>query len=187
MVVACPQIASARGFTLVEVLVAVVIAGLLAAMIAGVMSRGILASEVLLEHRESEAEKTVLRRILHRDFKAMEWNSGLEPTAQGFRLYTGHNLLLSSSFPVEVIWIFEGGEIVRREESQVLTYAREQTLYQDMESVELEFFSSRHKRWIRLDSWLRDPNPPHPGAVRLKLHFTGQKRFEIVEYLPLHQ
>ncbi|WP_291319821.1 type II secretion system protein [Desulfonatronospira sp.] len=186
MVVACPQIVSARGFTLVEILVAVAIAGLLAAMIAGVMSRGILTSEALLEQRESEAEKTVLRRILHRDFLGMEWGSGLEPATEGFRLYTGHNMLLSSSLPVEVFWSFEGGEIVRREESQVLGYSKEQTLYQDMESVELEFLSSRDRRWIRLDSWLRDPNRPHPGAVRLTLHFSGQNRFEIVEHLPLH-
>lgn len=175
----------ARGFTLVEVLVAVALAGLLAAMIAGVMSRGILASEALLEHGEEESEKIVLRRILHRDFKAMDWGSGLEPTPEGFRLYTGHNMLLSSPLPVEVVWSFEEGEIVRREESPDLTYSREQTLYQDMDSVELEFLSLRDERWIPLDSWIRAPDRLYPRAVRLKLDFTGQDRFEIVEHLPL--
>lgn len=187
MVMACSRINQSSGFTLIEILVGLAVAGILASIIAGVMGQGILTSETLLRESRSETQKTVLRRLLHRDIKNMVWESDLEPTPDGFRINTGHNTLTSCSLPVETFWNFSNGKIIRFEESQELSYEKKQILSHELNYSELEFLSFEDNRWIRLESWLMSSDRAGPRAMRVRLEFDDGTKFEMVEHLPFHE
>ncbi len=185
MVLACIQVRRLdRGFTLVELLVGLVVAGVLAAMIASLMGESILSSTTLLRRGQEGAEKTTLRRILHRDIKHMQWASTLDPAADGFSLQSGHNMLLAQALPMEVTWIFAEGRIVRREENFALQYSQEQVLLRDLEACKLELMPSNEERWIELDFWLTGKTQKQPRALRLTLVFNGGQQIKIVEHVP---
>jgi len=187
MVMACPGINRTSGFTLIEVLVSLALAGILVSIIAGVMGQGILTSQALLRESRSETEKTVLRRLLHRDIKNMIWNSSLEPTPEGFRIKTGHNTLIPCSLPVEALWIFSNGKITRFEENKDLSYEKSHVLSRELKSFDLEFLTLEDKRWVGLESWLMSQDMSGPRAVRMSLGIGKNTSFEIVEHLPLHE
>lgn len=164
-----------------------VIAAIIGAMIASTAKQSILSSQALLQQGHSEAEKTVLRRILHRDIQNMQWASSLEPTNQGFRLTSGHNLLLTASLPVTINWHFTQGALIRKEERPDLNYIREQVLCPDLNSFELEFMPPADTRWIGLEAWLLNQERPAPVALRLQLQLPGRNRWEIIERIPRHE
>ncbi|WP_291321885.1 type II secretion system protein [Desulfonatronospira sp.] len=174
------------GFTLVEVLVGLAVAGVLAAMLASIMGNSIFSSQELLKKSSEEHQKTVLRRIIHRDIKHMQWQTGLEPTSSGFRMVTGHNTLVSASIPMQVSWDFRDGKVIRIEENQDLEYSREQVLSHKLESLNIAFMSSQDQRWIEHQSWLMGTNRPYPRALRLRMVFGEEVGFEIVEHIPGH-
>ncbi len=187
MVMACSRIDKDTGFTLIEILVALAVAGILASIIAGVMGQGILTSDFLLKESRSETEKTVLRRLLHRDIKNMVWNSELEPAPEGFRINTGHNVLTPCSMPVDAFWDFSDNRITRHEENQDLSYAKKQILSRELNSFQLEFLTFEDNRWIRLDSWLISSDRPGPRAIRVTLEYSDGKKFQIIEHIPTHE
>lgn len=186
MVMAQDQI-TRHGFTLVEIIVGLAVAGMLAAIVASVMGRGIVASQGLLAQEEMDRQKVTLRTILHRDIKGITVQSGLAPAPEGFTLQTGHNTLVSSSLPVEVSWSFSGNKIVRTEQNKELDYYREQVLTAGLESFSMDLFCPVHALWLDLDRWLMGQDRPHPLALRLNIGLSSAAFFEIVEHLPVHE
>lgn len=184
---ACLQVSRSPGFTLLEVLVGLVLAGVLGAMIAATAKQNILSSQALLQQVPTETVKTTLRRILHRDIQNMQLGSRLQPTSQGFRLSSGHNLLLNASFPVSITWSFSQGELLRREENPELGYVKEQTLCSELSSFKLEFLPTGAERWVQHQAWLLDKERPDPAALRLQLDMSGRKQVRIIERVPRHE
>ncbi len=176
-----------KGFTLIEVLVGLAVAGMLAAIIASVIGRSIVSSQALLDQEKLGTQKTTLRTIMHRDIKSMILLSELTPVSEGFILHTGHNTLIPSSLPVEVSWIFSHGEIVRTEQNIDLDYSKQQVLSTGMRSFSLDLFCPVQGRWLGLDNWLAGQNRPQPAALRLKLDLEGSSQIEIIEHLPGHE
>ena len=172
------------GFTLVEILVGLAVAGILSAMLASVMGNSIYSSQALLEENKQTHQKTVLRRIIHRDLKNLQWQARVEPTSSGFRMLTGHNTLTSASIPMQVSWDFTEGRATRIEKSRELDYSREQILSRNMETIEIAFMSSQDQRWISHDTWLMGNSRPAPAALRLRISFNDSEYFEIVEHIP---
>ena len=138
----------AKGFTLVELLVALIFVGIIGTMIASAAKQGILSSQALLDQGSNNSKATILRRVLHRDIHHMLWQSSLESTSQGFQIKTGHNLLLNSSFPAVVSWIFNPPKVLRREEISALDYVLEQELISDITSHDLALMSARDRQWV---------------------------------------
>ncbi|MFW6388284.1 MAG: prepilin-type N-terminal cleavage/methylation domain-containing protein [Desulfohalobiaceae bacterium] len=187
MVMASLQISTSHGFTLLEVLVGLVLTGLLGAMIAATASQNILSSQALLQQGQGNTERTVLRRILHRDIQNMQLGSSLQPTNQGFRLKSGHNLLLNASLQVRITWSFSQGELVRREEKPGLGYIKQQTLCRELDSFKLEFLPAEAERWVELQAWLMDKKRSAPAALRIQLDMPGKKQIRITERVPRHE
>lgn len=181
------QVIRPAGFSLVEILVGLAVAGMLTAMLASVAGQSIVSSQALLEQESMDRQKTTLRKILHRDLKNMLWGSRIEPDSQGFNLQTGHNTLISSSLPMEVSWRFQPDEIVRTEQNADLDYHKKQILSTGLNSFSLDIYCHVQKRWIPLDHWLMARQRPHPGALRLKLDLDNISQLEIIEYLPGHE
>ncbi len=170
-----------KGFTLVEVLAGLIIAGILSAILASVINQGIQTSQALLEERDSSIHKAALRRIIHRDIKNMEVRTSIKPETSGFSLITSHNILTSNPLPVTVNWNFSNGKIVRSEENEELLYSAEQIIHQDLNSYELDFFCMTQDRWISLDNWLLIAERGEPVGLRLRIQFKDQKPFAIIE------
>lgn len=179
-----PSLSPSPGFTLVEILVGLTIVTIIGAMIASTTKQSILSSRALLHQGHSAAQKTVLRRILHRDIHNMLLDSSMEPTKRGFRFTSGHNLLIRSSLPVNIAWNFTQGELLRREEIPDLDYSQEQVLCPDLDSFELEFMPAGDIRWVGLEAWLLNKQRPAPAAVRLLLRVSGRSTWEIIERIP---
>ena len=180
------EVIRSQGFTLVEILVGLAVAGMLAAVIASVMGQTLFSSRVLLEQERVDVQKTTFRKILHRDVKNMLWQSGIEPTSEGFNLLTGHNTLISSSLPVEVSWIFARGDIVRIEYNADLDYLKKQVLSTRIKFISLDMFCPVQGRWLGLDNWITGQDRPGPGALRLRLDPGDNSKIEIIEHLPDH-
>ncbi len=187
LVMAHRSMRKAAGFTLVELLVGLAVVGILASMIASIMGQGILTSEALMRQSRGETQKTVLRRILHRDIKSMAQGSNIEAVSEGFRILTGHNTLTVSPLPVQVQWSFSHGKITRLERCDDLSYEKEQVLSPELKTFELEFLSPRDNRWTHLNAWLMASDRPAPPAMKLKLEYNDGTTFQMVEHLPPHE
>ena len=176
----------AKGFTLVEILVALILVGIIGTMIASAAKQGILTSQALLDQGSNRSKAIVLRRILHRDIHHMLWQSKLEAHSRGFQIKTGHNLLLNSSYPAVVTWIFNPPNVLRREEISALDYVLEQKLISDMTSCNLALMSARDRQWVNLKSLIMNPEQPRAVALRLRLHVDGWNALDIIERLPVY-
>lgn len=181
------QITRLAGFSLVEILVALAVAGILSAMLASIVGQSLVSSRALMEQQNMDRQKTTLRKILHRDFKEILWESSLKPTAQGFELQTGHNTLIPSSLPMLVSWRFASDEIIRTEQNPDLDYLKKQTLSTRLNSFSMDIYCPVQKRWIPHDSWLMAKQRPAPGALRLLLDLDNMPQLEIIEHLQSHE
>lgn len=176
----------ASGFTLVEMVVALTLAGILAAMVSAALNRGLFSGEALIGEADQQKPFVTLRRLLHRDIKSRKLGSDILPTSSGFRLSTTHNLLRSAPLPVMVEWSFHRDRIVRREENPDLNYRSSQVLSRDLQAWELSFYSRKSDQWIDHRLWIMDENRSGPDALALSLTLTGldqEKLFENITCL----
>lgn len=173
------------GFTLLEILVALVAAGLLAFMISAVLGRGIVASSALEEVSHGQRSRIVLYRLLSMDLRNMEKDGELTVTDQGFSLQTSHNHLLPGPLPMTVTWDFSEAGIRRTEELPDLAYTQSVVLVADLESCTLTFFDLSEKRWTDSRAWLHGTDHPAPVGIRLEVRMGRNEQWELVHRLPL--
>ncbi len=174
----------ASGFTLVEMVVALTLAAILAAMVSSALNQGLVSGEALVLEAEQHKPLISLRRLLHRDIKSRKWGSDIVSTSSGFKLTTTHNLLRSAPIPVEVEWIFDREKIIRREENPDLDYSAGQVLSRRLQAWELSFYSRKTDQWIEHSLWNMDKDRPAPDALALSLTLTGHGRARLIENIP---
>lgn len=175
-----------RGFTLIEVLVALMVAGLLTAMVASLLGRGIVASSALEERAQAQELRVALRRMLDMDIRNMGPGGEFRIAENGFSLKTSHNHLIPGPLPVTVTWMFSPSGIVRGEEQEALAYARTLVVTRSLEHWETHFFDLSEGLWLDARTWLRAPDRPAPAGLRLRLALEGAGLVEIIQRLPLH-
>lgn len=173
------------GFTLVEVLTSVVVAGLLAASLASLFGSALSAGSALEEASEAQQARAVLRRILDLDIRNMVVDEEFQITEQGFSLKTTHNHLLSGPLPVLVNWTFSPAGVVRVEEQPDLEYAKTLVLSDSLEHGEAAYYDLSAEVWVDGRAWLRATERPAPAGLRLRLDLRDLGRVEIVQRLPL--
>jgi len=173
------------GFTLIEVLVALMVAGLLTAMIASLMGRSVVASSALEEASQGRHARMVLRRMLAMDIRNMPPDAEFQVTENGFALATSHNHLIPGPLPITATWTFSESGIVRNEEQPDLGYLQTLVVSRSLEQREISFFDLTEGQWMDAQSWLRMPDRPAPAGLRLRLVLDGVGQVEIIERLPL--
>ncbi|WP_161794792.1 PilW family protein [Desulfonatronum thioautotrophicum] len=174
------------GFTLVEILVALVVAGLLTAMLATVLGRGLVASSALEDTVERQRTRIVLQRLLSMDLRGKIPETELTITEHGFTLETVANHLVPGPLPVTVTWDFSRRQVRRIEEQPELDYALELLMISDLQDATLAFHDLSEGRWVNARSWLLESERPAPAGLRLELLPTGARTsWEIIHRLPL--
>ncbi len=174
------------GFTLVEILVALVVAGMLTALLAGILGRGIVASSALGEASNDQRSRVVLHRLLSMDLRGMLPETELTITEQGFTVETVNNHLVPGPLPVTVTWDFSQRQVRRIEEQPDLDYIQELLVISNLQDWSLAFHDLTEGRWIVLRSWLHGTERPAPAGLRLELRPSGaQAAWDLVHRLPL--
>lgn len=175
-----------RGFTLIEVLVALMVAGLLTAMVASLLGRGVVSSSALEEKAQAQELRVALRRMLDMDIRNMAPDGEFRIAENGFSLTTSHNHLIPGPLPVTATWSFSLDGIVRGEEQEALGYVRTLVVTRSLEHWETHFFDLSEGLWLDARTWLRSPGRPAPAGLRLRLALEGVGFVEIIQRLPLH-
>lgn len=157
------------GFTLVEILVALVTAGLLTAMLAAVLGQGVTVSSALGTTATDQHSRVVLYRLLSMDLRGMLPETELTIFEQGFTLETVHNHLIPGPLPVIVTWDFSGNRLRRIEEQPDLEYLLELPLISRLRDWNLDLYDLTEGRWVNLQAWIAGPEQPAPVGVRLEL------------------
>jgi prepilin-type N-terminal cleavage/methylation domain-containing protein len=169
------------GFTILEVLVSLVIAGLLMAAIGMVMTQ-VVQNDAMLEEVQGASTRTAtLRRMLHRDFQGMQGD--IEPTPDGFTFPSTHNLLMDGPLTVQVSWSFTGGRVRRAESHEDMEYRLNQVLASGLKMWRMSVLDLKRNRWIDLLSAPLDQLDVQAGAVRLDLVLGGEA-LSILERIP---
>ncbi len=164
---------------------AVVIAGLLAAMLASLLGRSLTAGSALEETSQAQQARVVLRRILDLDIRNMVMDEEFQVMEQGFALTTSHNHLLPGPLPVLATWTFSPSGIVRVEEQPDLDYAKTLVLSASLEQWDAAYYDLTAGAWVDGRAWLRATDRPAPAGLRLRLLFQDIGQVEIIQRLPL--
>jgi prepilin-type N-terminal cleavage/methylation domain-containing protein len=130
---------SLTGFTLVEILVALVVAGMLIALLASILGRGIVASSALGEASADQRSRVVLHRLLSMDLRGMIPETELTITEQGFTVETVNNHLVPGPLPMTVTWDFSQRQVRRTEEQPDLDYVQELLVISELRAWSLAF------------------------------------------------
>jgi len=171
-----------KGFSLIEVLVALAVAGVLIALVLRVVNQVTRNSEILEAGLHISSETARLRRILHRDLQNIE--AGPAFSHEGFSLTTSHNFLSGKPLAVAVVWDFSEKNVRRVEEAPELSYAKDMILVQELKSWDAQLFHPGKKRGFDLRSWLLSRFDAAPSAIKLILNFPDRGEVEMVERLP---
>ena len=171
-----------NGFSLIEILVALVVAGILLGLVLRTVNQVAHNSEVLGVELRISSEAARLRRVLHRDLQNI--NGEFIPSREGFSLATSHNFLSGQPLPMNVTWDFSEKNVRRVEEEPGLSYTKELVLLPELKSWEAQLFHPGKKRWFDLRSWLLSNFETAPSAVKLILNLPGREKIEMVERVP---
>ena len=171
-----------KGFSLIEILVALAVAGVLIALVLRVVNQVARNSEILESGVRVSSEAARLRRVLHRDLQNIK--GSLAVSTEGFSLTTSHNFLSGRPLAVEVNWDFSEKNVRRVEEESELSYAKDMILFPELKSWDAELFHPAKKRWFGLQSWLLSKFDVAPSAIKLILKFPDRGEIEMVERLP---
>lgn len=181
----CPT-PSPPGFTLVEILVALVVAGMLTALLAAILGRGVVASSALEETVENQRSRIVLQRLLSMDLRGMLPETEMTITEHGFTLETVNNHLVPGPLPMTVTWDFTQRQVRRTEEQPDLDYVQELLVISNLQAWSLAFHDLTEGRWVDLRSWLHGTERPAPAGLRLELRPAGvQTAWDIIHRLSL--
>lgn len=171
-----------EGFSFIEVLVSLVLAGLVMASLSFVMGQTIKNDEVLRDNTGISQQTATLRRIILRDFQNIDWGSTVAFTSEGFNMKTSHNMLEDGPVPNKVTWIFDDNEVVRNEYNEELNYETEIVLLPEIKDFDIQVFDS-DGRWKKLHNVLLSKGMV-PRAVKLSLVLPSGKEVTIVERVP---
>ncbi|MDY7000884.1 MAG: prepilin-type N-terminal cleavage/methylation domain-containing protein [Thermodesulfobacteriota bacterium] len=172
-----------KGFSLIEILVALAVAGVLLALVLRVVSQVARNSEVLETRGRISSETARLRRVLHRDLQNIEGDLAI--SHEGFSIKTSHNFLLGRPLTVEVKWDFSEKNVRRVEEEPKLSYTKDMIFLPELKSWDAQLFHPEKKRWFGLRSWLLSKFETAPSAIKLVLNLPDREEIEMVERLPL--
>lgn len=170
------------GFTLVELLVALAILGVILAMLVRVAGQVAENTWALNGRMEVTSEAARLRRLLHRDCTSALQDS-LRLTNGGFSLTTSHNLLSGQPLPVEAEWDFSAGAVRRIERIPSQRYSKEILLTADLADWKAEVFTLDARRWTDLRTLMTALGLGQVSGLRLTLDLPGG-RVEMIEPLP---
>jgi prepilin-type N-terminal cleavage/methylation domain-containing protein len=171
-----------KGLTIIELIVALVVAGFIMSMLVRVMDGIITNHEGLVSRTDASLEALHLRRLLHRDLVNMSGRS-LRMNNKGFSLFTSHNLLTDTPCTVQADWVIEDGVLIRRERVGSMGYAKEITLVSDILSFELRILDTGGQRWMDLQSWLLSRRSVTPEALHVSFE-TETMSADILERVP---
>jgi general secretion pathway protein J len=178
----------ASGFTLIEVLVALVVSGILITILAGSVQE-ITGASVLLDTRAELAKQGVtLRRVFHRDLQNMTHPGSLSFTEQRLTFETTHSTLMDAPYPVIVKWDFSGNTVTRIEQNPDIEYESVTVIAEDIEQWSLEAFDDKQSRWLNF-AILKTVTAENPDAVldltalKLEVDFGGSA-MNSIERLP---
>ena len=171
-----------KGFSLIEILVALAVAGVLIALVLRVVNQVARNSEILKSGVRVSSEAARLRRVLHRDLQNIKGN--LAVSTEGFSLTTSHNFLSGRPLEVAVRWDFSEKNVRRVEEEPELSYTKDMILLPELKSWDAELFHPEKKRWFSLRSWLLSKFNAAPSAIKLVLNLPDREEIEMVERLP---
>jgi prepilin-type N-terminal cleavage/methylation domain-containing protein len=176
-----------RGFTLVEMLVALAVSGAVLAIIAVSVERVAGTGSELSQRSTELGRRLVLRRLLHRDLQGINDLSSLAFSDHGLSFTTSHNHLLEAPLPVRVTWSFADREILRSEELEELEYRSAVVLARGLEEWDYRGWDDSRRTWLSRNTLVRRGGNPEeenpPSALILKLRF-GENLLEITERLP---
>jgi len=177
-----------RGFSLVELLIALTVSGILLAMLSGMISQ-ITSAGVLLDEESEKAKRQItLRRLFHRDVQNMVAPGSMVFEDNRVIFDTTHSKLLDAPFPVTVTWDFAKNRIVRSEEVEDLNYKREDVLSGGLSSWSFEAYDDKQSRWLNFNT-LKAVSAKNKDmvndltAMRLKVGL-GQVSVNTIERLP---
>lgn len=178
-----------KGFTLVEVLVALCVSAILMALLARTLHQTMLNSEILAGARHNSEWAITLRRILHRDIQGMGASSSLRLDSNSFSFITSNTFLMPVPFPIVVTWSFKDKRLVRIETRKEIAYEKSDTLVSSLEKVDISFYQVKSKEWIplnvaALNSEDEDVTPGKYSAVRIVLFSNGDNAEKLIERFP---
>lgn len=181
-----PAPRSAPGFTLVELLVALLVAGMLTALLAMILGRGSVASSALEETAKHQHSRVVLHRLLSMDLRNMLPETHLDIADQKFTMETTHNHLVPGPLPMSVTWDFSRDRLRRIEEQPDLEYRKELILIAELAQWSLALYDLTENRWVDLHSWQHGPQRAAPAGLRLELRVPdAASAWSIIHRLPL--
>jgi len=171
-----------KGFSLIEILVALAVAGVLLTLVLRVVNQVARNSEILEAGVRISSETARLRRILHRDLQSIEGDLTL--SREGFSLTTSHNFLSGRPLEVAVRWDFSEKNVRRVEKEPELSYTKDMILLPELKSWDAQLFHPKKKRWFDLRSWLLSKFDAAPSAIKLVLSLPDREEIEMVERIP---
>lgn len=141
-----------HGFSLVELLVALTVSGILLAMLSGAI-RDITGSSVILDSKAENAKQRItLQRLFHRDVNNMADPESLAFEEEHVIFITSHSTLMDSPFPVKVTWDFSKKRITRTEEIEDMDYKNSSVIASGLGSWNFEAYDDKQNRWLNFNT-----------------------------------
>ncbi|MBG0775564.1 MAG: type II secretion system protein [Desulfovibrionaceae bacterium] len=173
------------GFSLIEILVALVIVGILTALLGQIMESLMQGSTDLRARFRHADDTSAIRRLLHRDVQSLRILDLEECDKDTLALSTTHDLLQDEAFPVSVVWETAHGRLVRIERNKDINYINSIDLGRDVAAFKLELLSAREDRWQRVDHFGgQTAQTAHITALRITIGFKDSQSVVVVERLP---
>lgn len=176
------------GFSLIELLIALAVSGILLAVLSGTMQE-ITGASMSLDNRAEEAKKRLtLQRLFHRDVQNMTEPESLFFEKESVIFNTSHSTLMDSPYPVKVTWDFSKKRITRIEENELIEYESKAVIATGLSSWNFQAFNATLERWMDFDA-LKTVTAKSREAVlelsamKLVLGF-GNMNINTVERLP---
>lgn len=179
----------AGGFTLMELLVALAVSGLLLAMLGQTATQIMKTGQSLTERMRFNREVVVLRRLLHRDLQSLENLVKLRVSSTGLDFTTSHNLLSDRPLNVRVAWRFSGNRVMRSERKSSISYTNRIQVMERIQRFEVEMFITGDNRWVDITEWRNNmgsimSRSKRLKALRMTLTMEGGDTITLVERLP---
>ena len=174
----------AAGFTLLEILVALAIMGMLMALVGQIMSQVVDSSAQLRQRLANAGDLVAVRRLLHRDLMDCQDKGSLEASRSGFSFPSTHNFFLDGTLPLVVTWSFDDHVVTRTEEDKELNYTRTIPLLHGVRGWILEYYVPAKIAWLPHDTLRalqKAEQMPRVNALRLTVVFEDGNKEVLVE------
>lgn len=172
------------GFSLIEVMVALIVAGVLMVMVSRILGQTIINDEALLKNIGVTRELATLRRLLHRDIQSINDPKSIDIKGNLIEFDSTHNLLSDHPLLVKVRWRLEKSKLSRTEQQGDVSYKSEMVILQEVAGWELSLYDSANQEWTRLADWgTKRKFKPVMAGIMIVLTLNDGRKVEIVERL----